>query len=182
MKNQREKDFLDVCELLRQLAAIKNAKLEEQFIASMAMFLLRDLSKSDIAQSISYLSRRRPGFPDASDFFNLIAPVQSLEELAEKEIGALLGMIKDGWDNSKDKLTDIQRDLLDVWNWYDLAKGSEKDLQKIRLSMSFYLKSKLASTAKLKIQLSQDAFANYKENNKRLQGEIGEEKEYNLIN
>jgi hypothetical protein len=169
--SQKEKDFIDVCHMLSQLAILKQTKPEEQVIALMAKYLLSELDKQDISQACSHLAKRKERFPDVADFFNLVVPMPSIEETAEREIGGLMGMIKDGWDNSKDKLTEIQKDLLSVWPWHDLAKGTESGLQKTRINMTFFLRNKLGSDGKVKILMSNKAFLNYQHELKQLQGE-----------
>lgn len=165
-----ETDFLEVCKMLTQLAVLKNSKLEEKQIALMAKFLLSELSLSDINQACTYLAKRKDKMPDVADFFNLVAPMPSIEETAEREIGGLMTLIKDGWDNSKGKLSDIQKDLLEVWSWSELAKSREADLQKTRINMTFFLKNKLGSDGKGKLMASKQAFINYQHDLKLLEG------------
>lgn len=167
---QTEKDFLEVCTMLTQMAVLKNAKLEEKQIALMAKFLLSELCLADIKTASGYLSRRSNRMPDVADFFNLVAPMPSIEVAAEKEIGGLMNLIKDGWDNSKDKLSETQRELLEVWSWSELARSKESDLQKTRVNMTFFLKNKLGSDGKVKLLASKQAFINYQQDLKLLGG------------
>lgn len=178
---ESEKDFISVCQALTQLAVLKDKKLEEKQIALMGKYLLRELEYSDIMTAISYLAKREKGFPDVSMFFNLITPMTTIEEIAEREIGSLMGMIRDGWDNSKDKFTDIQKDLLSVWPWHDLSKGKEGDLAKVRLNMTFFLKNKLGSEGKLKILMNNKAFVDYHEELKKLEGGKIEQEQASLL-
>ena len=166
--------FIKVCNMLTQLAILKDRKIEEKAIALMAKFLLSELSVDDISSSCAYLSKREKGFPDVSMFFNLVCPMPTLEEVVEREIGGLVSMISDGWTNSKDKFTDIQKDLLSVWSWGALEK--DKDLQKTRINMTFFLRNKLGSEGKLKILMSKKAFVDYHNDLKQLeQGEQNEQ-------
>jgi hypothetical protein len=170
----REKDFLEVCTMLTQMAILKNSKLEEKQVALMAKFLLSELSLADINQACTYLARRKDRMPDVADFFNLVAPMPSIEEITEREIGGLMALIKDGWDNSKGKLSDTQKDLLEVWSWSELAKSKESDLQKTRINMTFFLRNKLGSDGKGKLLASKQAFINYQQDLKLLEGNKNE--------
>lgn len=165
-----EKDFITVCQALTQLAVLKDKKLEEKQIALMGKYLLRELNFSDIMSALSYFGKRKDRFPDVADFFNLVAPMTTIEEITEREIGGLMGMVRDGWESSKSKLTDIQKDLLSVWSFSDLSKSKESDLQKTRLNMTFFLKNKLGSEGKLKILMSNQAFVEYHEELNKLEG------------
>lgn len=177
-----EKDFISVCHMLTQLAILKDKKVEEKQIALMAKYLLTELTFSDISTACSFLAKRKERFPDVSDFFNLVAPMQTVDEIAEREIGGLMSMVRDGWDNSKDKLSDIQKDLISVWPFSELARSKESDLQKTRISMTFFLKNKLGSEGKLKILMSKQAFVDYSNQAKQLeQGESYDKKPESLM-
>lgn len=164
-------DFIKICHSLTQLAILKNHKAEEKQIALLAKYLLSELSLSDIIEACSYLAKRKDRFPDCADFFNLVAPMVTIDEIAEKEIGGLMGMLKDGWENSKNKLSEHQKSLLEVWPWHELVRGNESNLSKTRINMTFYLRNKLGSDGKLKLLESKKAFIDYRNDSKQLQGE-----------
>lgn len=169
-----------MCEMLTKLAAVKNTKVEEKVIAIMARFLLSELSVNDINQSCTFLAKRKDRFPDVADFFNLVAPMESVETLAEKEISQMLDYVRNGRDNFKNsgaQLSDLQKDLMSVWSLSELASMNEKDLGKTRLNMTFYLRSKINSDGKLKLLSSKKAFINYQQELKQL-----EEKNENSTN
>ena len=179
--DQKEKDFLEVCKMLTQLAVVKNTKVEEKFIALMSKFLLSELTYADINQACGYLSKRVERFPDVAQFFNLIAPMQSIEELAEKEISQLIEYVKGGRDNFKAsgaQLSEHQKDLFSVWPWSELATMNEKDLSKTRLNMTFYLKSKINSDGKTKLLSSKKAFIDYQNDLKQLGETNGDSENY----
>lgn len=175
--DQKEKDFLEVCKMLTQLAVLKNSKVEEKVIAIMARFLLAELSCADIQQACTYLAKRKDRFPDVADFFNLVAPMESMEELAEKEISQLIDYVKGGRDNFKEsgaKLSELQKDLFSVWSWSSLATMNQGDMAKTRLNMTFYLKSKINSDGKTKLLASKKAFITYQSELKQLEGTDGQ--------
>lgn len=149
--------FLIVCESLSSLAILKNQKVSEETIASVAKFLLRDFKHEDVNKACGYFAKRLERFPDVSHFFNLMAPMRSVEEQAEREIGNLIGLIGQGYDNAKDKFTDIQKDLLTVWSWSELSRCKESELSKIRINMTFYLRGQLNSVPSMKITESNRA-------------------------
>lgn len=170
--NQKEKDFLEVCKMLTHLAVLKNHKTEEKQIALMAKFLLTEISCDDISKTCSFLAKRKELFPDVACFFNIIAPMKSIEELAEEEISQLLEYICQGRDNFKQSgksLSEYQRDLLSVWSWTTLMNMNQPDFAKTRLNMTFYLKSKLNSDGKTKLLLSKQAFITYQKELEQLQ-------------
>jgi hypothetical protein len=167
-----ENDFIKICHSLTLLAILKNHKAEEKQIALMAKFLLSELSCEDIMQACTYLSKRVERFPDVASFFNLVAPMESVETLAEKEISQMLEYVRNGRDNFKNsgaQLSDLQKDLMSVWSWSELASMNEKDLGKTRLNMTFYLRSKINSDGKLKLLSSKKAFINYQQELKQLE-------------
>lgn len=171
-----ENDFIKICHSLTQLAILKNHKAEEKQIALLAKFLLAELSCSDIMEACGYLAKRKDRFPDCADFFNLIAPMESIEELTEKEIGQLMDYVKGGRDNFKESgavLTELQKDLFSVWSWSSLAMMNQGDLSKTRLNMTFYLKSKINSDGKMKLLSSKKAFIMYQNELKQLEGNDG---------
>ena len=55
--DQKEKDFLDVCNSLNHLAILKRQTLEKEQIALMARFLLRDLEKEEIIECCGHLAK-----------------------------------------------------------------------------------------------------------------------------
>ncbi len=116
-----------------------------------------------------------------AQFFNLIAPMQSIEELAEKEISQLIEYVKGGRDNFKAsgaQLSEHQKDLFSVWSWSELATMNEKDLSKTRLNMTFYLKSKINSDGKTKLLSSKKAFIYYQNDLKQLGETNGDSENY----
>lgn len=146
-----EKDFLDCCQIITALSALKGIKKEADEIAYISKFLLKELKISDIQKASHYLSRRKIGFPDVSDFYNLIVPLKTIEETAEEEIGSLLEMVKNG-TFSKDEIGVIKRDLLNKWSWAELSNMNSKELLTTRQQMSFYLKAKLQNDGFTKIE------------------------------
>lgn len=171
---QNEKDFVATCELLTKLAILKRTKIEEKEAALMAKYLLTELSYQSIVEATSFLSKRKDRFPDVADYFNLLAPMKSFDEIVAKEIGQLMGMLKDGWENSKDKFSEHQKALLEVWPWHELTRGKESDIAKTRTEMTFYLRNKLNSDGKLKLNESKKAFVGYQNEFKHLGGNNGQ--------
>lgn len=157
-----EKDFVTVCEALTRLAILKNTSIEEKVIAVMSKTLLRDLSKEEILGSCEYLLKRVPRFPDIADFYNLIKPAQTPEDIAEREVSGLIEIIKGGYDNYKKsgtKMTDIQREILSTRGWDNLAAASVKDLEKIRTSLFYTLRNKMNQESGAKLIESKRAIA-----------------------
>lgn len=172
---EKGQDFIETCRALTQLAILKDRKLEEKQLALMAKYLLSELSYQDIISACAYLAKRLPRFPDCADFFNLIAPMQSIEVLVEKEIGHLFDLIQGGYDNYKSsgvQLSEHQKELLEVWPWSQLAKMSVNDIAKIRTNMTFFLRNKIGSDGKQKLIMNTQAFVDYQSASKQLeQGE-----------
>jgi hypothetical protein len=167
-----EKDFLTVANALTKLAILKNVKMEEQAIAIQAKFLLTELSAQDILRCCGYFAKRQSTYPESSQFFNLICPAKTLDEVAEEEIGGLMDMIRNG-AYIKEHFTENQKHLLDKWSWSSLCQMRQIDLDKTRTSMLFFLKGKLSTDGKTKEILSKQAFDDYHKllTTRTLQGE-----------
>lgn len=172
---EKRESFLLVCQALTKLAVLKDKKMEEKQLALMAKYLLSELSCDDIIKACGYLAQREPRFPDVSLFFNLMAPMQPIEVLVEKEIGHLFELIQGGYDNYKSsgvQLSEHQKELLEVWPWSQLAKISVNDIAKIRTNMTFFLRNKIGSDGKQKLIMNTQAFVDYQSASKQLeQGE-----------
>ena len=156
--DQKEKDFLDVCNSLNHLAILKRQTLEKEQIALMARFLLRDLEKEEIIDCCGHFAKRMDRFPDVAHFINMCRPPESIDEIAEREVSSFLELVKQGWDNSKDKFTPIHRIIMEKWSYLDLShRTNQSEIPKIRISMVFYLKQKLGSTRGVVMELSKKA-------------------------
>jgi len=165
--DQKEKDFLDTCHSLAKLAALKGKTLGEQQLALIAKFLLSELSYQDINLACGHLAKRSSGFPDVSDFMNLVCPMRNIDELIESEIGKLIGILTSGVYD-KALFSEYQLDLLEVWTWSQLKNMNQATLDKTRVSMMWFLKNKLNSDGKTKILLSKKAFIEYQSGLKEL--------------
>ena len=163
-----EKDFVTVANGLTKLAILKDKKMEEQAIAIMAKFLLSELTAADILRCCAYFAKRKPTFPDTSEFFNLICPAKTVEEVAETEIAGIIESVRTGVYD-RQAFTVNQLDLLDKWNWSMLRQMKQQDLDKTRINMLFYLKAKLNTDGKTKEELSKEAFLHYREEHKQLE-------------
>ena len=157
-----DSDFIECCQLLTKLAILKSVKKEEEEIAFLAKFLLSEISIEDIKTACGFFARRKDKFPDAADFYNLVVPMTTVDELAEKEVAGIIDMIRSGFD--KEKLTENQKDLLEKWPWGLLKESSLKDINQTRISMVFYLKNKLGNDGKTKLLLNKQSFGKYKSN------------------
>lgn len=156
--DQKEKDFLEICNAINHLAILKRQVLEKEQIALMAKFLLRDLTREEIIDCCGHFSKRMERFPDVAHFINMCRPPESIDEIAEREVSSFLELVKQGWDNSKDKFTPIHRIIMDKWSYLDLShRTNQSEIPKIRISMVFYLKQKLGSTRGVVMELSKKA-------------------------
>lgn len=163
-----ENDFINTAQALTKLAILKSKVVEEAAIALMAKYLLTKLTYADILRCCTYFAERKPGFPEASEYFNMICPAKTIDEVAETEIAGILESVRVGvYDKSK--YSDIQLDLLDKWNWSRLAQMKQGDVDKARVNMLFYLKGKLSTDGKTKENLSREAFMQYREEQKQLE-------------
>lgn len=154
-------DFIECCHILTKLAILKGVKKEESEIAYLSKFLLSEISIENIKIACSFFARRKDRFPDASDFYNLMVPMIPIDEIAEDEVSGLINKVRNN-EYDKESFSQIQRDLLDKWSWSSLKECSNKDMNAIRISMVFYLKSKLSNDGKTKILLNKQAFDKYK--------------------
>ena len=157
-------DLAKACQSIAFLASIKNEKLDKDQIIAISKILLSEISFSDINNACGYFAKRFRGMPDISDFFNLVCPAKSIDVLVEHEISELLQLVSSGV-YKKEIFSDNQNDLLSVWSWSSLMAIKSSDLEKIRSSMSWYLKAKLSSDGKTKIKLSSEAFIEYRNKN-----------------
>ena len=164
MKND---DFIECCQLLTKLAILKSAKKEEQEIALMAKFLLSEISLGDIKTACSFLARREKSFPDVALFFNLVVPMQNIDEIVEIAVAGIIDSVKSGAYN-REQFDENQRALLEVWSWSSLKELSAKDLTQARISMSFFLRNKLSTDGKTKLILNKASIENYQTNLKQL--------------
>lgn len=160
-----EKDFVIVCQALTKLAILKDKKIEESQVALMGKFMLANLKAKDILEACGLFAKRLNKFPDVSDFFDLISPMESTEVLIEKEISDLWEIIRCGRDNFKTSgkvLTDHQRELLEAWSWHSLERMSVGDVTKTRQNMLFFLKGKIKADSRIKIELDKKSISEYK--------------------
>jgi len=168
MKND---DFIECCQLLTKLAILKGAKKEEQEIALMAKFLLSEISLIDIKTACSFIVRREKFFPDVSVFFNLVVPMQTIDEIVELSVAGIIDSVKSGVYN-RESFNDNQKAVLEVWSWSSLKELNAKDLNQARISISFFLRNKLSNDGKTKLYLNKSSIDSYKSNLNHLeQGE-----------
>jgi len=164
-------DFVECCQLLTKLAILKGAKKEEQEIALMSKFLLSEISLQDIKTSCSFFARREKFFPDVALFFNLVVPMQTIDEIVELAVSGVIDSVKSGSYN-RESFNENQRAILEVWSWSSLRELSSKDLTQVRISISYYLRNKLQNDGKTKLYLNKSSIESYQGSLKQLeQGE-----------
>lgn len=81
-ENQENVVKINIAKALCRLAVVKNQERSDTQIAAYSEYLSKHFSYEQIVEACEYFLQRKPFFPDISEFFNLLRPLRTLEQVA----------------------------------------------------------------------------------------------------